>query len=189
MERPKDSSTELQMRSAVCARLAKARCRRDRKRGRRSHGRRWCKAGLQHSTTFLPLVLQWGLNCLFTYEIRSAPCLESCFVNKKCLPLRQSFRGPLQHSNATLRNLLKKDHPLFATAFFFSFSFSLSFWSCFVLPMQCTIPALCSLTQPFLFRGALQVLQVAVLGWTLSSPCISKACISPCRGNGPGGVD
>lgn len=119
MERPKDSSTELQMRSAVCARLAKARCRRDRKRGRRSHGRRWCKAGLQHSTTFLPLVLQWGLNCLFTYEIRSAPCLESCFVNKKCLPLRQSFRGPLQHSNATLRNLLKKDHPLFATAFIF----------------------------------------------------------------------
>lgn len=46
-----------------------------------------------------------------------------------------------------------------------------------MLPVQLTVPALCSLTHqplPFLFRGTLQVLQVAVLGWTLSCPCQSR---------------
>lgn len=62
---------------------------------------------------------------MFTYEIRSALCLESYFLNKKCIPLRQSFSEPLKPSKLTFRNLLKKNHPPIASFFFSWFFFAL----------------------------------------------------------------
>lgn len=66
-------------------------------------------------------------------------CLESYLLNKKCVPLRQSFSEPVQPSNPTFRNPSRKNHVPFAF-YFASWFFGLILFSGCTEPSQPPAP-------------------------------------------------